>query len=155
MPKTNILVGNAPCSWGVIENVEGERGRYVQVLDEMQESGYEGTELGDWGFLPTDSEVLSQVLSKRHLKLLASWVSVYLHDVERHAASEEDVVRTAWLLAEVGGPDNLIVLGNDPYGDPMRTHYAGRIQPEHGMTNAQWQVFAEGANRVARAVQRE
>lgn len=155
MPKTNILVGNAPCSWGVIENVEGERGRYAQVLDEMQKSGYEGTELGDWGFLPTDPEVLRLVLSKRHLKLLASWVSVYLQDARCHAASEEDAVRTAWLLAEVGGPDNLIVLGNDPYGDPMRTHYAGRIQPEHGMTDEQWQVFAEGANRVARAVQRE
>jgi inosose dehydratase len=155
MTKVKILVGNAPCSWGVIENVEGERGGYVRVLDEMQESGYVGTELGDWGFMPTNPDALSQELAARNLKLLASWVSVYLHDASRHAASEADAVRTALLLAEVGGQDNLIVLGNDPYGDPMRTHYAGRIQPEHGMTDVQWQVFAKGANRVARAVQRE
>src|SRR6266705_5798506 len=153
--KAHIHVGNAPCSWGVIENVEGARGGYHRVLDEMQETGYLGTELGDWGFMPTDRAALRQELAARNLKLLASWVSVYLHDAGRHAASEADAVRTARLLAEVGGPDNLIVLGNDPYGDPMRTRYAGRIQPEQGMSDAQWQVFTEGANRIARAVKRE
>ena len=155
MTNAQIRVGNAPVSWGVIENVEGERGGYARVLDEMHETGFAGTELGDWGFMPTDPAVLRQELAARNLKLLASWVSVYLHDAGRHAASEADAVRTARLLAEVGGPDNLIVLGNDPYGDPMRTQNAGRIRPEHGMTDAQWKVFTEGANRVARAVKRE
>jgi inosose dehydratase len=155
MTKAKIQVGNAPCSWGVIENVEGERGGYARVLDEMHEAGFLGTELGDWGFMPTDPDVLRQELTARNLRLLASWVSVYLHDANHHAASEADAVRTARLLAEVGGPDNLVVLGNDPYGDPMRTHYAGRIQPEHGMTDAQWQIFTEGANRIACAVRRE
>jgi inosose dehydratase len=155
MTNAQIRVGNAPCSWGVIENVEGERGAYARVLDEMQETGFAGTELGDWGFMPTDPDALRQALAARHLKLLASWVSVYLHDADRHAASEADAVRTARLLAEVGGPDNLIVLGNDPYGDPIRTRYAGRIRPEQGMADAQWQVFTAGANRVARAVKRE
>ncbi len=155
MTNAQIRVGNAPVSWGVIENVEGERGGYARVLDEMHETGFAGTELGDWGFMPTDPTVLRQELAARNLKLLASWVSVYLHDADRHAASEADAVRTARLLAEVGGPDNLIVLGNDPYGDPMRTQNAGRIRPEHGMTDAQWKIFTEGANRVARAVKRE
>lgn len=155
MTHPKIRVGNAPCSWGVIENVEGERGGYVQVLDEMQETGYLGTELGDWGFMPTDPAKLRQALDARHLKLLAAWVSVFLHDADRHAQSEAEAVRTARLLAEVGGPDNFIVLGNDPYTNPMRTLNAGRIKPEHEMSEGQWTVFTEGANRVARAVKRE
>lgn len=155
MSNIKIRVANAPCSWGVIENVEGERGGYACVIDEMQEAGYAGTELGDWGFMPTDPDQLRQELAARSLKLLASWVSVHLHDVARHAQSEADCVRTAGLLAEVGGPDNFVILGNDPYGDPIRTRFAGRIQPEHGMSGAQWAIFAEGANRVARAVKRE
>jgi inosose dehydratase len=150
-----IRVANAPCSWGVIENVAGERGGYLQVLNEMQASGYSGTELGDWGFMPTDPVQLRAELASRNLALLASWVSVFLHDAERHASSEAEVVRTARLLAEVGGPDCLIVLGNDPYGDPLRTRYAGRIQPEHGMNEAQWHTFVAGANRLAHAVRRE
>jgi inosose dehydratase len=147
-----ISVGNAPCSWGVIENVEGSRGGYAQVIDEMHATGYAGTELGDWGFMPTDPDTLRAELDARNLKLLASWVSVKLHDPNEHANSEADAVRTARQLAEVGGPDDLIVLGNDPYMDPVRTRNAGRIRPEMGMSEEQWQVFAEGANRVARAV---
>ena len=155
MIATKISVGNAPCSWGVIENIEGSRGGYVQVLDEMAATGYAGTELGDWGFMPTDPDALRAELDARNLRLLASWVSVKLHDAAEHAASEADAVRTARQLAEVGGPDDLIVLGNDPYMDPARTRNAGRITPDMGMGEAMWQVFAEGANRVARAVKRE
>jgi inosose dehydratase len=48
-----IKIANAPCSWGVIEfDLEGEAPDYVQVLNEIAETGYAGTELGDWGFMP-------------------------------------------------------------------------------------------------------
>lgn len=150
-----IKVANAPCSWGVIENVPGERGGYTRVLDELQETGYGGTELGDWGFLPTDPEVLRQELASRKLELLASWVSVDLHDAAHHARSEAEAIRTARLVAQVGGRDAVIVLGNAPYTDPVRTLNAGRISAEHEMSDAQWEVFAEGANRIAHAVKRE
>jgi inosose dehydratase len=139
----------------VIENVAGEREGYAWVLDEMHEAGYRGTELGDWGFMPTDSDKLRQELKARDLDLLASWVTVYLHDPSRLAESEAAAVRTARLLAEVGGPNDLIVLGNDPYTDPIRTKYAGRIKPEQGMSDTQWQGFAAGANQIAWAVKRE
>lgn len=150
-----IQIANAPCSWGVIENVSGDRGGYARVLDEIQATGYVGTELGDWGFMPTEPESLRAELAARKLQLLGSWISVHLHDADRHAQSEAEAVRTARLLAEVGGDKNLIVLGNDPYGDPVRTLHAGRVTPELGMSEAQWHVFAAGANRVARAVKRE
>jgi hypothetical protein len=62
-----------------------------------------GTELGDWGFMPTDPLRLSAELQKRELTLLGSWVSVFLHDASKHAESEAEVVRTARLLKAVGG----------------------------------------------------
>jgi inosose dehydratase len=148
-------IANAPCSWGVIEGIDGERGGYVRVIDEMQQTGYAGTELGDWGFMPTDPAFLMQELGSRQLSLLASWVSVFLHDADRHQQSADDAVRTAKLLADVGGRENMIVLGNDPYGDPVRTKHAGRITPDLGMSEEQWQSFARGANYVARRVMDE
>jgi len=148
-------IANAPCSWGVIEGIDGERGGYVQVIDEMQQTGYVGTELGDWGFMPTDPVFLTQELGSHHLSLLASWVSVFLHDADRHQESADDAVRTAKLLAAVGGGENLIVLGNDPYGDPLRTKHAGRITPDLAMSEEQRQIFARGANYVARRVMDE
>jgi inosose dehydratase len=150
-----LRVANAPCSWGVIENIEGDRYDYVRVLDEIAATGYVGTELGDWGFMPTDPAKLKDELASRHLSLLASWVSVYLHDESKHQQSADDCVRTGKLLAAVGGMDCFVVLGNDPYTDPVRTKNAGRITPEMGMTAEQWKVFAKGANYVAQRVMEE
>ena len=157
--KAVVRLGNAPCSWGVIEGIdegdEGEGGGYRRVLDEMRETGYAGTELGEWGFMPTDPARLREELDARGLALIGSWVSVFLHDQERHEQSAHDAVRAARQLAAVGGAECVIVLGNDPYGDPMRTANAGRITPAMGMDDVTWEAFAAGATRVARAVRDE
>lgn len=150
-----VRIANAPCSWGVIEGIEGDRSGYKRVIDEMQETGYTGTELGDWGFMPTHPDELRGELDRRGLALMASWVSVKLHDADCHRQSADDAVRTGKQLAKVGGPDSFIVLGNDPYGDPRRTKIAGRVTPADGMTDEQWKVFSEGADYVARRVMDE
>jgi inosose dehydratase len=150
-----IRVANAPCSWGVIENVAGETSGYGKVLDEMAETGYAGTELGDWGFMPTDPVALRSELDARDLALVASFSTPWLQDAARHERSADDAVRIATLLAAVGGPGTFIVLGNDPYGDPVRGKNAGRIAPEHGLTDDGWAVFARGADHVARRVRDE
>ena len=108
-----IRVANAPCSWGVIENTPGQRGGYALVLDEIQETGYIGTELGDWGFMPTVPADLEAELESRQLALLASWVSVRLYDAGHHEAGVEAAVRAARLLEMVGGPESIIVIGDD------------------------------------------
>ena len=105
--------------------------------------------------MPTDPAQLRDELQRRSLALLASWVSVYLHDANRHQESADDCVRTAKLLAAVGGSDCKIVLGNDPYTDPARSLNAGRITAAMGLDEAGWQVFARGADFVAQRVMDE
>ena len=149
-------VANAPCSWGVLEfDLEGEAAGYEQVLDEIAETGYTGTELGDWGFMPTDPAELRAELDKRGLTLLAAFVPVSLADASAHAAGEEVAVRTARLMADAQGPECYIVLSDNNGTVPVRMQNAGRITPEMGLTDAQWQVFADGANRIARAVKEQ
>jgi inosose dehydratase len=151
-----IKIANAPCSWGVLEfDLEGEAAGYVQVLNEMVETGYAGTELGDWGFMPTDSEKLSQEIHSRGLALLGAFVPVALKNIEAHAAGEEVAVRTARLLAAVEGKIPFIVLADDNGKILERTQNAGRITLEQGLSPAEWQVFARGAERIAGAVKKE
>ena len=77
-----IKVANAPCSWGVIEGIDGERGGYARVLDEMHATGYVGTELGDWGFMPTDPAQLSA-----ETKLLEFHGHVWRHGCDQSLGS--------------------------------------------------------------------
>jgi inosose dehydratase len=151
-----IRIGNAPCSWGVLEfNLEGEAAGYVQVLNEMKETGYTGTELGDWGFMPTDPARLKAELDSRGLTMLAAFVPVVLKDQNAHGPGAEVAVRTARLLAGVQGKMPYIVLADDNGKDPVRTQNAGRITPEMELSEAQWQIAAEGVRRVAEAVYHE
>ena len=48
-----MLIGNAPCSWGVYYP-DSDRITPDAYLDEVAAAGYRGTELGPFGFLPTD-----------------------------------------------------------------------------------------------------
>ena len=151
-----MKIANAPCSWGVLEfDLEGQAAGYAQVLDEMVETGYAGTELGDWGFMPTDSQKLAEEIHGRGLKLLGAFVPVMLKDPDCHAGGVVAAVRTARLLAGVEGDLPFIVLADDNGKDPVRAGSAGRITPEMGLSPEQWQVFAEGAQKVAEAVRRE
>jgi inosose dehydratase len=151
-----IKVANAPCSWGVLEfDLEGKAAGYTQVLNEIVETGYQGTELGDWGFMPTDSTQLRVEIHSRGLTLLGAFVPVMLKDPNAHAAGVEVAVRTARLLADVEGDLPFIVLADDNGKITERTQNAGRILPQHGLSETEWMTFAEGATKVAEAVKSE
>ena len=72
-----FLFASAPDSWGVLDypGPSWEQS-YEKMLDEMVAGGYSGTELGPYGFFPTDPEVLQPQLEKRKLNLLGSFVPV-------------------------------------------------------------------------------
>ena len=136
------------------EGLEGEPIGYQQMLDELRATGYTGTELGDWGYMPTDSAALRAELQQRDLALTGAFVPVRLRDLNAHAAGEEQALRTARLLvaAATEGTQPFLVLADDNGSDPERTMNAGRITPGSGLTTEEWRIFAQGAERIARAV---
>ncbi|MDP2235994.1 MAG: sugar phosphate isomerase/epimerase [Bacteroidales bacterium] len=150
-----IQIANAPCSWGVLEfELEGEVAGFAQVLNEMTETGYAGTELGDWGFMPTDPQQLRNELDQRKLKLLGAFVPVFLKDESKHAAGAEMAVKTAKLMKDAGFADAFIVLADENGSVPERTQNAGRITVEMGLTEQEWMTFAKGADFVAQEVKK-
>jgi inosose dehydratase len=158
----DIHIANAPCSWGTLEfdGLESERIAYEQMLDELRDSGYVGTELGDWGYMPTEAAVLRAELARLDLAMVGAFVPVALKDADMHASGEADALKVARLLAAVvntgaGGQLPFVVLADANGTDPVRTQYAGRITPEMGLSLAQWKTFASGAERIARAVREE
>lgn len=162
MTSSRIRVANAPVSWGALE-IEGFNQKplpYDVVLDEIAETGYAGTELGDWGFMPTDPGVLRDELERRGLALIGAFVPVPLRDPGALAPGIEHALRVARLLAEVvpesdrrSGP--FIVVADDNVTDPGRTLHAGRITPEMELPDDEWAGYAGRAESVARAVHEE
>ena len=154
-----LRLGNAPCSWGTLEfeGLAGERIDYPQMLDELRDTGYAGTELGDWGYLPTDAEALRRELAGRGLTLTGAFVPVALKDPAAHAPGEEAALRVARLVASAADPASppFLVLADANGTDAVRTQHAGRVAPTMGLSAAEWRVFATGAEGIARRVQDE
>ncbi len=150
-----LRVGNAPCSWGTLE-FEGSKGEQIafgRMLDELAETGYTGTELGDWGYMPTHPAALREELDRRRLVMLGAFVPVALKDRAAHEAGVANAVRTARLLAAVASePAPFLVLADDNGSVPERTRNAGRVTPAMGLSPVEWRIFAEGANCVASEV---
>ncbi len=152
-----IAVANAPCSWGVLEfESKSASPGYEQVLDEIAASGYAGTELGDWGFMPTDPTVLQRLLDARKLAMVGAFVTTRLADSRSHDASVRTAVRTARLIAAAAeARPPVIVLSDEPTADPARARAAGRVPPNLGLSAAQWDDAAGRVEQIAAAVRDE
>ncbi|MCG2613228.1 TIM barrel protein [Terrimonas sp. NA20] len=153
MNTSTIQIANAPCSWGVLEfELEGKSMGYEQVLDEIAQTGYSGTELGDWGFMPTDPGSLRSEIESRRLELLGAFVPVALAYESAHDAGIEAALRTAGLMHAAGYSDAFIVLADNNGNIDFRTNNAGRIKQKHSLAEDSMKTFGRGAEKIASAV---
>ncbi len=149
--KVRFLFASAPDSWGVLDypGPSWEQS-YEKMLDEMVDAGYTGTELGPYGFFPTDAEILRPQLAKRKLELLGSFVPVRMGDPGAGAVVLERIRKVGKLLAALKAP--FLVMADDQSAE--RNAFSGRASDPGcpSLSGEQWRyvgkVVAE-AEKVA------
>jgi len=147
-----IKIANAPCSWGILEFDIKNNSNYKKVLDEIKECNYSGTELGDYGFLPTNPKVLGKELKKRKLSLVGAFIPVALYNKENHKKGIEKALLIADLMKKAGFDDSLIILSDDNCKVKERTCNTARIKKSMNLSKKQRLIFAQGANKIAEEV---
>ena len=151
MRKSRFYFASAPDSWGVLDYPGPSWNQsYEKMLDEMVEAGYTGTELGPYGFFPTDPAVLKPQLEKRKLKLLGSFVPVLLSDPASAKLAVEQIRKVGVLLATLQAP--FLVLADAQSED--RDRISGRVPADGSasLSPAQWKNLVkvvEDAAKVA------
>jgi inosose dehydratase len=132
-----FLFASAPDSWGVLDypGPSWEQS-YEKMLDEMVQAGYAGSELGPYGFFPTDPQILRPQLEKRKLKLLASFVPVKMTDPAAGKAAIERIRKVGNLLAALKAP--FLVMADDQSQE--RNAFSGRVYDKDcpKLSPAQW-----------------
>jgi inosose dehydratase len=144
----SVRIGTAPISWGVCEIPGwGPQLPVDRVLDEMQAAGYEGTELGPWGFLPTEPASLAASLARRGLAMAAAFVPLALKDDDAYPQCEAAVRETAALLQRLDAGHILLA----DAGDAVRYEVAGRPDrtAERGLSTREWVGYARRLERLA------
>jgi inosose dehydratase len=133
---------SAPDSWGVLDYPGPSwQQSYQKMLDEMVVAGYRGTELGPYGFLPTDPRVLQDELAQRKLKLLGSFVPATLSDPASTKIVVDCIRKVGGLLAALGAP--FLVLAEAQSEE--RDQIAGRVPRDDskGLNIEQWKQVAK------------
>src|SRR5438128_10005972 len=115
-----FLFATAPVSWGVGDYRDDSWEQpYEVILDEIAGCGYSGTELGPFGYFPTDPGVLRPALERRNLKMLSSFVPVALADAGAAGRVIEHIGQGGSLLSPVGAPRTVLAGGRSPEGERL------------------------------------
>jgi inosose dehydratase len=139
----SVTLGTAPDSWGVWFPEDPEQTPWHRCLDEIAAAGYEWTELGPYGYLPTEPEALKSELERRGLRASGTFVMFDFEDAELAAARADEVRRTCAILAFLEAP--FLILIDDVYsnlwtGEP-------RVSPE--LDDAAWNRLLETTSGIA------
>ena len=139
----NITIGSAPDSWGVWFPSDPQQTPWHRFMDEIVEAGYEWTELGPYGYLPTDLPTLRRELSSRGLKVTGTFAMANVEEPSLWGELERQVLGAGERLAALDA--KYLVLIDDTYTD-LFTGEA--IAPKRLDENA-WERFIETTHRVA------
>ena len=139
----DVKVGSAPDNWGVWFPDDPRQMPWDRFLDEIVEAEYEWTELGPYGYLPTDIDQLRDELTRRGLKVSGTFVMGDLTDPSGWPNVERQLLGAGETLAALGAP--YIVLIDGIYTDELTNE---QLRPAD-LTDDQWKHLVDAAHRVA------
>jgi inosose dehydratase len=139
----NLKIGTAPISWGVLLPSDPKQTPWNRFLDEVAAAGYDGTELGPYGYLPTDSTRLKKELDQRGLKVSAGYIFRHFEDVSLWPEIEKQALDTGRLLAELDA--KFLVLIDDTY----TSLFTGEQYKPSRLDEEAWKRLIDATNTVA------
>ena len=146
---SSLRLGTAPDSWGVWFADDPQQLPWSSYLDEVQRAGYVWTELGPYGYLPTDPTRLNDELDRRGLTLTGGTVFAALHrGPEALAQAKRDCDREAATLVPMGA--KYLVLLPEGYTD-----LDGGLTQSPDLTDEAWDDLTSGMSELARYITEE
>ena len=140
----NTILGIAPDSWGIWFPIDEQQVSWSRYLDEVAAAGYRWTELGPFGYLPTDPEQLGQELGSRGLGLCGATIGGELSNAGALHEIERRLFELMALLDHFEDANSIVVLP-ESYSD---FHTGKQIMPKEAEPD-QWQQMVTTVNRLA------
>jgi inosose dehydratase len=145
----SVRLAGAPDSWGVWFAEDPRQPPPNRFLDEVVQAGYKATELGPWGYLPTDPDRLKSELQSRGLELCGVTSIAPLED-ESNWPQLEAEVRAVAKLATSFGVQHYVLIDN-PYGDLM----TGELLDDRELDPKRWKSLVNTVTSIGEWVKRD
>ena len=152
-----IRICGAPCCWGVDDPKNPYLPPWQRVLSEASQAGYTAIELGPYGYLPIDVEVVSAELEKNQLAIVAGTIFHDLLDPDNQASVLQAVDDICGLITDPGMP-KLPQYENQKFPTPYltvmdwghdeRDYNAGHPDRSPRLDDEQWAAFIGNVRAV-------
>ena len=97
----SFKIAGAPGAWGIEDPSNPHNPSWERVLDEVAQAGYKGLELGPYGYLPQDVDVLRAELSKSDLQIVAGTIYDNLVSEEVFPSVVDKTHKTCEILSKL------------------------------------------------------
>jgi len=141
----DYLIGCAPCCWGVESPDNPHNPDWEQVLHETHSAGFSGLELGPYGFMPLDADLVNGALSLNNIDICAGTIFEPLSNINSQAETLNKTKILCALLKKIGA-DKLVVI--DCVND-LRSQFAGISDLAPRLQSAQWLVMMDTIRQIA------
>lgn len=142
-PKLHL--GTAPDSWGVwMPSGDPLQTPWERYLDEVHEAGYRYSELGPFGYLPTDPGIVRDEYARRGLTLTGGTVFVALHKGPEALAKAKADCDTEMAVIGPNGARHVVIL---PEG---YTDMDGKLTASPTLTDDEWDSLTTGMSELGR-----
>ena len=141
----NSLIACAPCCWGVESATNVHNPSWNTVIVESKTAGYQGIELGPFGYMPLEGELVSTEARDNGLVICAGTLFEPLSFLEH----KEDILDRAndlcSMLQRIGS-EKLVVI--DCVND-VRSAYAGLSDEAPRLSDELWEIMMQTIRDIA------
>ena len=134
-----------PSCWGVKSPNSPDNPPWMTVLTEARQAGFQGLELGPYGYFPTNPDAINTALYIKEFMICAGNLSEPLFDI---AFQDEILAKTSAVCALLNkiGASKLIVSDS---GDNLRSQYAGFADTAPRLDDVRWQHMVETLRKIS------
>lgn len=152
---SGIKVAAAPVSWGVFEQTEGDPLQLPpdELLDQMAQAGYVGTELGPPGYF-RDAAWLRQQLGSRGLSLVGNFMPQRFSRAEHAAVDRQEMIGSLEYMLQARQDEVMpLAILSDASVEPERLRWAGQIvdHPEAALPPERFGLLVDNLHRAGEA----
>lgn len=154
--RAHITITCAPCCWGVDDVRNPHLPGWEQVLDEAAAAGFDGLELGPYGYLPLDVTRVSAALDRRGLRIVAGTIFDDLVNPDNRAKLLRQTEEICNLITRLPRPaEHRGQRFRAPYltvmdwGHDERDYAAGHSEQAVRLDDAGWHGMVENIRAIA------
>ena len=145
-------IGIAPDSWGVWNAVDPKQPESEQYLSEVRAAGYTYTELGPYGYLGLDPEVVAERIAGHGLVVSGGTVFTGLHKGSNGVDAYWDAVAPVAAMTKAQGAEHIIVI---PEMWSRENEGTGAVTSPRTYTDEEWNHLAANHNELGKRLLEE